>query len=138
MTFGQATDVEIDQRRRETLAYLRPVEEPEDLGLEPRHMEYMQAIRDLPEMPATKRDKHLFGPSGPGGMGKRLRVKLKGNNLIREDWVSPKGGKGRAYVQLYLTEKGQRVLEQLETRWKQEPGGGNKNPERKQELVGVA
>ena len=137
MTFGQATDAEIEQRRRETLAYLLPVDEPEDLGLEPKHMQYMQAIRDLAEMRATERDKHLFGPSGPGGIGKRLRVKLKEHKLIREDWVSP-GGKGQAYVQLYLTERGQRVLNELETRWKQENGAGNKSPERKQEPPAAA
>ena len=138
MTFGQASDAEIEQCRRDTLAYLRPVEEPEDFSLEPKHMEYMQAIRDLPDISATERDKHLFGPSGPGGKGKRLRSKLKEHALIRDDWVNPAGGSGQAYVQLYLTEKGWRALEELETRWKQEPEVGNKSTERKQEPVVAA
>ena len=101
MTFGQATDVEIEQRRRETLAYLRPVEEPKEMDVSPEELRYLQAIREYPDMRVIKRDEMLGVRGGSGG---RMRKKLRGEpfKLIEESLVSP-GGRGHAYTQLYLT-----------------------------------
>ena len=103
MTFGQASDPETEQCRRETLKYLHHVEEPEELDVSPEEIQYMQAI---------KRDEMLDVRGGSGG---RMRKKLCGEplKLIEARLVSP-GGRGNAYTQLYLTERGERFLHQID------------------------
>lgn len=109
MTFGQVSDAEIEECRRETLEYLLRVEGPEGLDVTPEEIIYMQAIRDHPEMGAVERDEMLDVRRGSGG---RMRKKLCGEplKLIEQRLVSP-GGRGNNYTQLYLTERGERFLD---------------------------
>ncbi len=118
MTFGQATDAEIEKRRRETLAYLRH-EEPEDIKLDDEYIRYLMAVRDYSEMRAGDRDE-LLGYDRHGGKQSNIRKclgkgndKIQGINLIREELINPPG-RGNGYTKLIMTEKGLRFLDRLE------------------------
>ena len=116
-----ATESEIKQRRRETLAYLRHVEEPEDIELDEEHIRYLKAVRDYPDMRAGDRDELLgYDRLKLGGKQTKIRKRLgKGNdkiqglNLIREEMINPPG-RGNGYTKLVMTENGLRFLQQLE------------------------
>ena len=88
MTFGQASDAEVERCRRETLAYLLRVEEPEELQVSLEEIRYMQAIRDHPEMRAIKRDEMLGVRGGSGGQT-RKKLCAEPLKLIEQRLVSP-------------------------------------------------
>ena len=82
------TESEIEERRRRTLAYLRHVEEPQDIELTPDELRYMRAIRVYPDMRAIKRDGVLGVRGGAGG---RTRKKLDSEpfKLLRSLLLQP-------------------------------------------------
>ena len=112
---GSATEAEIEDRRHTTLKYLAHIVMPENSELSPKLVEYMRAVRDYPDMKATRRDEVL---GVRGGAGVRPRKKLKALQLMGERLVSP-GGHGNNYTELYLTDRGLKLLSQLETEWKE-------------------
>lgn len=113
-----ASESEIQERRQETLAYLRHVEEPQEIELDDEHIRYLKAVRDYPDMRAIDRDRFL-GYKSVGYRQVMLRKRLgKGDELknvvglgfIRAEQVNPPG-RGHGYTQLVITEKGLRFLE---------------------------
>ena len=112
MTFGEATDAEIEQRRRETLAYLLPVDEPVKIGLGQEEIRYLKTIRDNPGMKILKIDEMLDIRSNGKARAYRKRLGEEDLKLIQHENVYVPG-RGMSFKNLHLTEKGAKLLDQL-------------------------
>ena len=112
MTFGEVTDAEIEQRRRETLVYLCHVQQSVEIRLSPEEIQYLKVIRDNPGMKILKIDELLEIRSNGKARGYRQKLGEDNLKLIQHENVYVPG-RGMSFKNLHLTEKGAKLLDQL-------------------------
>jgi hypothetical protein len=111
-----ATAAQLQEREEETAQHLAvrepevvydPNDQPREVDISERLVEYMRAILKHDRMPVSYRDE-LLGISA--GTGHRIRALLKKEGLVRE-YQAACGTQGRNFKDLRLTDKGVRMLQ---------------------------
>lgn len=112
-----ASAADIEDRKCAALASLHPQESKQAISgptITEELLSYLKIISDHPGIQATKRDR-LAGFSLR--KGSHLRKQLLKLGLIEEFQANP-GGRGRAFTDVRLTEKGQGLLAENKTEQK--------------------